>query len=409
MKLTNEQLLAGGFFYGRTNIVPPHPSSKVVRNEKIFCIPDVEPIYNQPEKKSQAAIAWLQEVMKEAKRVGISIQFSYEPRDASVEDGVTAAEAIIAQYPLIDRLEIITQECGGTWNEADAKSVDGAAEMIRDLFGADVAADNDVISPLKEGLWQLTGTAIELAKNVKILGALRERWSGRDRPGLTAGVYCTDPVSLRITLAIMRHCIPQDVELAFLPAHGARAASEHMKAMGFTASDLERTMLYSWIEFDGDMFLQENTVLGTKQTLENIREIVADTQIVGLAFNHWRTAENRTGARYASLATINGPFPVEEFYKAYGTRLGIGKLGQYARAMQMLDDADTDARNRLGNIGFCHEPCWQGPTKLGYVAHWNVPLLDEVRGEFEAADLHARGVPRRDRDGDWQELPRLPH
>lgn len=386
-ELPSKKVLAGGFFYNRTHVLPDHPAFRQVRNSEVFCIPEVEPVFGDRQRRSAAAVAWLREVMCEAKRVGMKVQFSFEPRDASVEDCVATARAICAQYPMIDKLELITQEVGGDFAHP-APTIDELTGLIGELFGEGALRLQGVRDSIGEGLWQLPGTLRELAKNIRVLGVLNELHKARNglgSPGLAAGIYCTDHTSLRMCLALMRKLIPEEIDLAFLPAHGARASAESVANMGLEPSDLRRTIIYSWIEFDGDMFLQENTVFGTRQMLDRIAQINGREQVYTLAFNHWRTVENRTGARYAAEACIQGQMSVPAFYSSYALSLGVAEPETYACAMHELDEVDDEARNRLGNIGFCFEPCWhQGVTNLGYVGSWTGALLDEMRGKFEA-------------------------
>ncbi|MBA7533126.1 hypothetical protein ES705_25361 [subsurface metagenome] len=53
---------------------------KVIRNDSLFCIPSIEPYLGKPQKKSQMAIEWLNRVMEEAKRVGLTVNMSCELR-----------------------------------------------------------------------------------------------------------------------------------------------------------------------------------------------------------------------------------------------------------------------------------------------------------------------------------------
>lgn len=45
----------------------------------MYCIPEIEPHLAQPEERSRRAMAWLQAVMAECNRVGLHVQFSFEP------------------------------------------------------------------------------------------------------------------------------------------------------------------------------------------------------------------------------------------------------------------------------------------------------------------------------------------
>lgn len=376
--------LAGGFFYNRTHKIPDKPVFKVIRNKTYYCIPEIEPVFDQPEKRSKAAVHWLQEVMKQAKLAGMTVQFSFEPQGKPVDEVVSMAEQIVAQYPMIDTLELITQEVGGVWDGNAARPVDEVKKQLAALFGDDCITDPAVTSTLADGLWQLPGTLKEMAANFKAVTELQKRWSGTKGPALATGVYCTEHGSLRVVTALMRKCFPDGVERTVLSAHGGRAVVQSVQAMNLNADDAKRMTIYSWTEFDGSMFLQQNSVTSTRQMMDTLKAISPDSQPSGVAFNHWRTAENRTSCRYAALAAIDASLPVERFYREYGASLGIGKLHTYATAMQALDDADEQIRSTLGNIGFCFEPCWE-TGGLGYAGFWGRSTIHAARDRFQSA------------------------
>ncbi len=376
--------LAGGFFYNRAHKIPDLPVLKVVRNKTYYCIPEIEPVFDQPDKRSKAAVHWLQEVMKQAKLAGMTVQLSFEPQGKPVDEVVFMAEQIVSQYPMIDRLELITQEVGGVWDGNAARPVEELKKLIAALFGDDCISDPTVTSTMANGLWQLPGTLKEMAADFKAINELQKRWSGKKRPALVTGVYCTEHGSLRVVTALMRKCLPEGIERTVLSAHGGRAVVHSVQAMNLTAEDAKRTTIYSWTEFDGSMFLQQNSVTSTRQMMDTLKAISPDSQPSGLAFNHWRTAENRTSCRYAALAAIDASLPVERFYRDYGASLGIGKLHTYTSTMQALDDADEQIRSTLGNIGFCFEPCWE-TGGLGYAGFWGRGTIQSARDRFQSA------------------------
>ena len=110
------QQLAGEFFYGERIPIPPDPSLQaVVQNKTVFCNPDIEAVYNNPEERSRMARAWMGSFIQTAKQLGFRVRFSFEPRSASEfrEDALLQAKAILSDYPGIDVLEPMTRETGG--------------------------------------------------------------------------------------------------------------------------------------------------------------------------------------------------------------------------------------------------------------------------------------------------------
>lgn len=76
-----------------------------------------EAVYDSPRQCSQVAIHWMQQLMQEAKRLGLRIQLSFEPRTYTMEQTAQLARKLIDTYPLVDDLELMTEETGG-WGAA---------------------------------------------------------------------------------------------------------------------------------------------------------------------------------------------------------------------------------------------------------------------------------------------------
>lgn len=117
--VTGETHYAGQFFYGNKHHFGHAPFLKQIAtlNDSIFCIPEAEAVYDSPRQCSQVAIHWMQQLMQEAKRLGLRIQLSFEPRTYTVEQTAQLARKLIDTYPLVDDLELMIEETGG-WGAA---------------------------------------------------------------------------------------------------------------------------------------------------------------------------------------------------------------------------------------------------------------------------------------------------
>ena len=334
--------LAGNFFYGQRHDIPDDPLIKsVVRNSQVFCIPAIEPYYDQPDEKSRRAMKWLQEVIREAKRVGLAVNFSMELREKDGDRALASCEFVLGRYPEIDSLELITQEDGD-----DSRR--------------------------------------EVEFNAKTIGALRDKGTSRGNLEYGLGIYNTTAEDLRRGFETMRRVVPPGVHLTVLPAHGARAAVKNLKAIPITADDVRRTVFYSWVEFDGLMYLQQNPVVGIGQLIEEGRRLSGGAPLYGVCWNHWRTAENRTAIGYAAAAMVDGQVPPQNFYRGYGRALGIGDLDAYGAAMAGLDEADNDARDNLFNIGFCFGGYWSLKQGLANYGRFKKERIEASIRRFEA-------------------------
>jgi hypothetical protein len=372
----------GNFFYGTRHVLPQRePFVGAIRNRAVYCIPEIEPIIDQPEERSRAATEWLNAVMAECKRVGMHVQLSIEPPGETHDEGLAICREVLDLYPQIDALELITPECGDSVRTMD---VDELKAFVVELFGPD-ALDESLLNLLKPDLEQLEGGLRHVARNVRLAEELlaADRASEPRTLQLVVGAYITCPDTLRILHALMQRYTPPGVWLSFLPAHGARRAVVNLKQMGFTTESLGRSMLYSWIEFDGNMYLQQNSVTGTKQLLAFAGERMAGDQVAMVALNHWRTAENRTCIAYAARAFIRGPIDPHDFYLEYAKAFGTDDTSSFAAIMQEIDELDDLAREKLFNIGFCASICWVRPG-LRWTKQWDDPSIDICRERFGA-------------------------
>lgn len=377
---------AGAFFYGRVHTFPvEHPLFKAhVRNKKVFCIPDIEPDFDNPPRRSRRAIEWLQAVMNEAKRVGIRVQMSFEPRSEGTDLSRTLAtvDSILADYPMIDALELITEERGGWF---PGPEVDALRNLLRDRFGERFLSSpvvEKIIKPNQKDLGFILG---QLAHNMDVLKYLSQQWQGRnDRPQLVCGTYCTAPDYLSALVELQRELLPPTVEMAMMPGHSSANTAKQLRTTTFHDEDWKRLTLYSWIEFDGMMYLQQNALHGIREALDYAASYPAGAP-KAMLFNHWRTAENQTCTRYAALATLLGETDERRFYRTYAQELGIGDQDAYLSAMQDLNDLDTLSRDLLPNIAFSFTPCWGKPGMgLASFHRWLGERIRFYRRQMEA-------------------------
>jgi len=370
----------GNFFYGTRLDLPDRPPFKGnIRNRSVYCIPEIEAVVDQPERRSVMASEWLNAVIAECKLCGMHVQLSIEPPGKTDAEGVAICREVLTLYPAIDTFELITPECG---NSERTLSADEIRDDLVELFGEGVLADETLVASLKDNLHQLEGGLRNFARNLRIVEQLLAA-PGQDLPAMTLGAYITCPDALRVLHSVMHRYTPADVSLAFLPAHGARRAVTNLRQMDFSRQSIGRSMLYGWIEFDGNMYLQQNSVTGAKQLLEFAKELTGTDQVAGAALNHWRTAENRVCIAYAAKAFIHGPIDPVEFYRQYARAFGLEDAGRFASIMQELDELDDLSREKMFNIGFCVNGCWIRPG-LRWTRRWDNDAIDEAIQRYRA-------------------------
>ena len=368
---------AGEFFYGQRHDLMEEPELRQhIRNKSTYCIPEIEPVYDNPAERSGQAVAWLCAVMAEAKRCGMHIQFSFEPRSLSLDATVTlqTARRIEELYPDIDTLELITEETFDIW---------GKGPQGEDILGALSAMFGDALKleavqqVIAEGRPATVEKAFcQIGHNIRAIKML----SGETSLRLALGVYCAIPAFHAAIGEVVNAVLPRNVAFMLLPGHSSGRVAKRFREAPIPDALAPRSLLCSWIEFDGTMYLQQNAVPGMADLLSTASY---DGVLPGVIFNHWRTAENRMAARYASEACIEGGLAPAEFYHRYAESVGIGAPEVYVAAMDVLAAADHMATNDLGNIGFCYVGCW-GRSGLRAFGNWWPPLVAECRELYQS-------------------------
>jgi hypothetical protein len=183
---------------------------------------------------------------------------------------------------------------------------------------------------------------------------------------------------------MMQRYVPEGVEWTLLFDHGNRAVADNLRALDMPREDWRRTLVYSWIEFDGTMYLFQNALKGIDDLMRLATEKMGGEPIHGIALNHWRTAENQTCARYAAETLLYGVLERDDFYRAYADSLAIDRPDDYARAMNLIDDADSQARYELPNVGFCYVGVW-GAQGLGYYGVFEHAKAQSVLAKYTEA------------------------
>jgi hypothetical protein len=336
IRRTDTTEYAGNYFYGNVQTIPNDTLIRNhVRNKKYYCIPEIEPYFEDRAKRSQLSIAWLNEVMKEAKRVGMRVQLSFEPRNKStnVDETIDMLRQIHQQYPLVDAIEMITEESGGWGPSCTAEST---KKTLESFFGKEILNDTVVTAPILPSQSDLEYLYGQIGHCIKTIEAVRSQKISL--PPLKLGIYCTNSNNVPAYYLAQKFA-PAGTEITVLPGHGSANVAKNVPKIIRKDADWENTNLYSWLEFDGMMYLQQNGIQGLYKTFKERMSAAPNFRYNTMAFNHWRTAENKVTARYAALSCLFGAIEPSKFYEEYANRLGIGHADAFASAMQLLQNA----------------------------------------------------------------------
>ena len=358
----NPKDFAGHFFYGRVHPIPKGDAltASRINNRKYFCIPEVEAIFEDEAKKSEYAKYWLNEVMKTAKEVGMTITLSVEILVDDEEIICNSLHTICKNYPLIDTFELISEECGG-FKDIPGLTLEKLPEYMKEHLGKDVFDGKCSIDFLEELPYQL-GSAIISLKRVLLALSLREKWlGGLDKvPQLRGGLYLTCTNTLKVLRQVLREKLPAGMTMSLLPAHGASAVADNVIKTGTTAQDWQNTMFYSWAEFDGNMYIQQMETDG----ICKLASLPDSDSSYGFCINHWRTVENNLPITYCAETAISG-MSAKDFYPVYARKIGITNTEKFTEILTKFASLNTYCRDNLFNIGFCSVPNWLSWCRKG--------------------------------------------
>ncbi len=379
----NTRVLAGNYFYGQLHTVPEPPELRSkIWNREYYCIPEVEEILLEEERRSRFSVDWLRQVIHTAKEAQMHVTVSIElPSQETVETHVQICRNVLSSYPEIDALEWITPEGGGDVYDGEEWKIETLPQHLAGLFGDKVLEDGRLPYCPEKLPSALHGGALSLYRAITLYERRAEILQGFENVEIRVGLYIMCPETLRTLKEVMVRCLPSSVVLTFLPAHGSGAVAENIAFMHFSPEELARTMVYSWLEFDGNMYLLQNSSEGIRQLCQEARNIT-EGPVYGMAFNHWRTAENEPVASFA-VKCCTAPLPLEDFYPQYGQSYGIGEPERFTQAMMELSQADLFNRDHLFNIGFCYLGCWLMYPGLGWIRGWSRENMEAAISRYQ--------------------------
>ena len=384
-------VLAGNYFYGNKHYMYDNVflQKKISSNDSLFCIPEAEKLRHNPKANSQFAVLWMKRLIAYAKSMGLYVQYSFEPRIATVDQVVSTAHDILNTYPEIDALEMITEETGGWGRRCTRKET---ITTLNKYFDAGITSDSIVVAPIRESQSDLN----DLYTQIGIISHAIKRMQGEKEsyPELKLGIYCSITPYAEGAYRLARLALPE-THICLMASHGSEGTFKALPSIVRTGEDLEMTEIYSWIEFDGLMYLYQNSISGNEKIMRWLTGFDGN-KTSSILFNHWRTAESRTSARFVAEATIDARLSSSSFYDSYSARLAVPSKSEYSKAMQLLNQVDTFATKNLGNIGFCWMGAWRNGGSYTWMQKDNIEYARNLY--FEAGNILADIVRKADKE-----------
>jgi hypothetical protein len=389
-----EDLVTGAYFYGTEFKIPDHPLVRphIRFNKKSFTAPEFEDIITKHPERGQRAQTWLRELMGEAKRCGMIIQFSTEPKVLDDAYNEQLADRIVEDYPMIDYLEFISAESG---DFKDPKEAEVNEQMAVDIIeGKDQAAlaakyfgPQGVVAPLGRQIR-------DYANCIRIVRHLQAGdWEKKRRVGLICGSYAVRPYTVSLEMNLAERFLRADQILAIMPGHSSRYVASAVKDANIRPETLKRILFHSWLEFDGYMMLQQQAAQGLYDLANYVTEKTGAAPY-GIVGNHWRTARNALSFRYLDLLAFNRKLTPVMFFEQEARAFGIAdaRIPDFVSAMNRLDEL-SDSQAIAGNIGF--NMGWGINPEAGSIGNvwWWTPEslakglkgFQEVRASLEAS------------------------
>ena len=371
---------AGDFFYNRPHPIPDLPiiRNNIRFNSQYFSIPTIEPFYDDKVKRSKMSVEWMRELLLFAKQIGFNIHFSIEPRSkGDIDYIIDNCRSAIENYPMIDELEINTEELGGwgaSCTDEDVKNI-----LIR-RFGQEILKDEFVTSRIQKNQTDLDNLLNQIGRNIEAIRKLKESsWFNEKDISLKMGIYCTIVPYADMAYHLVRKYMPE-TEVTIMPGHGSMRTADHFSQIHKTQKDLTKTTIFSWIEFDGLMFTQQNPIEGIDKLFQQLDTLRQGQQLHAVLFNHWRTAENKMASKYASSVALYGPLPRKRYYEAYAGKKNIADTIAFSKSMRVLEEIDLTSTNQLPNYGFCWLGAWLNGGPYGWI---NRNILKNVRLKYD--------------------------
>lgn len=374
---------AGNFFYGKRHDIPDEKLyHEKIRNKKTYCIPEIEPFFDDKPKREEMAINWLQMVITECRRVGLTVRLSFEPRGtgSDIQTTIETTKKLLSYYPMINELELITTETSNSGKQLSGQVI---SELLTPLFGQEVLKDAVVMKPILSGSSGIAELFAQIGHNIKALDAIDSSLLKPRGIKGSLGLYVANQEYLESAYHLLCRFAP-DAFYAVLPGHGSTRVARFLPYTNMEKKDWDKTMVYSWLEFDGLMYLQQNGIRGIRNLIEYAEDINGLDQIQAICFNHWRTAENRVTARYAAESTLFGAQDETSFYSGYAKSFGIENTDDFVKAMKQIDVATWYATNSLPNVGFCYA-LGSNTTGFGFLRNMKPENLKQGRKLYEKA------------------------
>ncbi|MBE6870901.1 MAG: hypothetical protein E7491_03025 [Ruminococcaceae bacterium] len=385
------ELFNGAFFYGEHFAMPDYPLIKeqVRFNTQYFCMPEIEQYYYTWKERGEVAEQWLASVMAEASRCGMFVQLSTELKLGDEEENKRLCDRILKSYPMIDGLEFMTRETGDELPD-DFENTQTAVfyEILNTEKGSDVDKKYYYDAPDK-----YSGPVRDLAYAIRLVNHLIDSgWQEKMQIGLSVGSYVVNAKTLEFCNKLAKENIPKNVTYTVMPAHSAQYAADNLEASEISTELLKKTVIYSWVEFDGFMYLNQFSASGIKNMVDFVKEKTGEP-VYALVCNHWRTAENYMSFRYLSEVSFDGKLTPEAFVTDYAVSIGIEDTKPFVNAMMKLD-AMSDIRNLPGNVAFALKSTWNvgkdgRMDALWWWDAWSMSNAAEGYGEIADALLKA--------------------
>ena len=352
------ETFGGAFFYGDKFDIPDYPLVKdnIRFNTTDFCFPEMEPYYYQYQYRTALGREWLREIMLESKRVGMDVQLSTEIKNCYDKYTDSLCDRILEDYPMIDCLELISRETGEGLLGPYATELERYDAYIRNIVDAPAEQSYELDSLFKNDNNNPTilPPIKDFAFNMRLINNLKARsFDAEHNIRLAFGFYVCDSQELKLCAELTTRFLPSDVLFTIMPAHSSARVYENYIAAQIPAVLKPKMQIYSWLEFDGFMYLSQFSGTGIYNIVNSVNTETS-APMFALMTNHWRNAENYMSFRYQSEVSLNKNITPQSFCDSYSDYMGLNPTDKTAfRTAMMNVDALSFYSAFPGNVAFC--------------------------------------------------------
>jgi hypothetical protein len=391
---------SGTFFGGEVHPVPPQPGVREkIGNKEFFISPEIEGSMRDRDAVYRHGRDMYLEIIRHAHRRGIRVCMSLEilpfsadfleevkrrlrvtriTREFYLELVEARFDAVLEVYREADEFQFITQETGSLL----LPDTDPLQEIERfsAQYGFPPAWTKRVLARAgKEGWFgRIVASALQTAEICRTLFA---RIKSLDP---VFSIYNTLPDRMNAILEVVPRVLAPFRKLHLLAGYGAYEVAKFIEAWKPFVGDVDLGLV-TWIQFDGLMYLVQNSVESWAKGVECARRYGATCAY----FNHWSRTSLDVVSAYAAEKMWDTSLTPDAFYRRHlGALYGEADIDLAVDIQVRIERATEFMTEKLFNLGFSSAGWFSmkhryGPEDIPILDWWTEEGVDRASGMLD--------------------------